>query len=555
MAPSSWSILPLPRSESLPILLVKCQFGSSDYTIYLTDLTYVWSETLDRRQIIRRALNDDTSIDPSEDAGQLKILLRKIEDALRGEQQTSLQLRYAGKGKALLLSAVAPLPAPLHPLIWTMHLEPSSQEAVTSELVVPSLIVQLTQGSQISSLLGQIKEKDHVIGRLLDKLESSGVELSSVFPGTAGLKSGKKGSGREAAAKYVKGLGVFDFKEAAYSKPNLSSQQDLVQEAFATRESHLLPKAKVTGHIQLPGQWWTSLGDQPGIVNDDHTLPTGNGDTKVEIKKNSQMSEKYDDEFQRQVTPPRLQGANGQTAPVTLNQTNLESISNVPSTFTQQDDETTEEEVEHRDEPKNSITKKSAAVSASSGRTPATYSSLEASPDEKASTPPNARKRVGVIGGRNGKTVSLEPNNIRGNDTSSPAAESEDSNVSRRGLGPVPSADNEYLPNQLWSSRSSAKTSPQPPSSKPHGRLGTIGGKGKAEPIHGNASEQPPVTRTPSAAVSEGHTGSCNVTTCTTKDSSPETETAQEKADRKREELKRQLREKAKAPVKRQRRF
>ncbi len=312
----AWSILPLPRSKTLPLLLVKCQFENAAYTIHLTDLTYVWSETLDRRQIIRRALNDDTSIDPSEDAGQLKILLKKLEEALQGEQQTSLELESDVKDKSLLLNAVAPLPAPLRPLTWAIHLEPSSQETVTSELVLPSLNVQLMQRCQVSALLGQIKEKDHVIGRLLDKLESSGVELNSVFPGTAGYKHGKKGSERANAAKYVKGLGAFDEEqwsnETARSKPPVASQQELVQEVFKTREMETLPKTDSIAYVEPLRSWWTTLNNRPNsstrsMVNGRVAFSAGHGDSTMDENRTSQLSDKYGDGFQVSYKPSGIQ--------------------------------------------------------------------------------------------------------------------------------------------------------------------------------------------------------------------------------------------------------
>ena len=80
---SSWQLLPLyfDSLKETP-LLSRSSFQTQSYDIFVTDLTSVWSESLDRRQIIRRALNEDTSIDPSQDSTQLKILLDKIKAGL-----------------------------------------------------------------------------------------------------------------------------------------------------------------------------------------------------------------------------------------------------------------------------------------------------------------------------------------------------------------------------------------------------------------------------------------------------------------------------------------
>ncbi|KAI9788132.1 MAG: hypothetical protein M1835_002443 [Candelina submexicana] len=585
----SWSILPLLRSEALPLLLVKFRSEASSYTIHLTDLIYVWSETLDRRQIIRRALNDETSIDPSEGADQLKILLQKIGEALRGEQQTSFQLGEGGKEKALLLSVVAQLPAPLRPLTWSIHLEPTSQEKVTSELILPSLAAQLMQRSQISFLLGQIKEKDHVIGRVLDKLESSGIELSSVFPGTVGLKQGKKGSGREKAAKYVKGLGAFDeerwLNETAYPRPPLSSQQKLVQEVFATSNSMHLPQVEAIDNIELLTSWWTILNDRPiasaqGIVNVDTASSANYSDSGLNNKDKRRVSEMYDDEFQRQATPPSLQSPAGRTTPVISSQITHKPAPNRQSDTTHQDDETTDEDEEHQYRPKNSMEKYSAAESSSLNQSLATLPSPEADLLTATTTTPKPRRKVGVIGGRKTKSVSPKPNDTRDHNASWPVAEARESTASGRDTRPSPTVTSEHHHEQVRppglstsyrrlgiiggkkehhtpteAALPSGTALSQPASNTVHGNLGTIGGKGRAESRLWNTSEQPLTTQTPSTAGSDDPRTLPAATTGTQKEPSPTTETAQEKADRKREELKRQLVEKAKAPVKRQRRF
>ncbi|KAI9704952.1 MAG: hypothetical protein M1836_006732 [Candelina mexicana] len=586
----SWSILPLPRSEALPLLLVKFQSEASSYTIHLTDLIYVWSETLDRRQIIRRALNDETSIDPSEGADQLKILLQKIGEALRGEQQTSLQLGEGGKEKALLLSAVAQLPAPLRPLTWSIHLEPTSQEKMTSELIFPSLAAQLMQRCQISSLLGQIKEKDHVIGRVLDKLESSGVELSSVFPGTVGLKYGKKGSGREKAAKYVKGLGAFDeerwLNETAYSRPPLSSQQKLVQEVFATSNLMHLPQLEAIDNIELLTSWWTRLNGRPitsaqGIVNVDTASSATYSDSDLNKKDKRRVPGMYDEEFQRQATPPSLQSPAGRTTPVISSQSTHKPAAKMQSDTTHQNDETTDEDEEHWYRPQNSVKNNSAAESSSLNQSLATLlPSPEANLLTATTTTPKPRRKVGVIGGRKAKSVSPEPNNTRDHNASGPAAEARDSIASTRDTRPSPTVSNQHHHEQVRppglstsykrlgiiggkkeqqspteAALPSGTALSQPASNTVHGKLGIIGGKGRAESTLRNTSEQPFTTQTPSVAGSDDHKTLPAATTGAQKESSPTTETAQEKADRKREELKRQLVEKAKVPIKRQRRF
>ncbi|KAI9812971.1 MAG: hypothetical protein M1832_006450 [Thelocarpon impressellum] len=136
---SDWRALPLPQNgDARPSLIVKCRFTKSSYVVHLTDLTRIWSESLDRREIIRRALNEDTSIDPSEDSEQLRILLQKIQGAINGDEGTTLHLDERGPGE-VRLNVQSPLPEPLKPLRWPIHLSTCSPEVLTNELLLPVL--------------------------------------------------------------------------------------------------------------------------------------------------------------------------------------------------------------------------------------------------------------------------------------------------------------------------------------------------------------------------------------------------------------------------------
>jgi XLF-Cernunnos, XRcc4-like factor, NHEJ component len=209
---SRWHILPLERRPGcVPPLLVKYSIDTkAGYNVYLTDLTYVWSEVLGRRQIIARGLEEDTSIDPSEDASQLQILLEKVQVAFEGAEGTFLELLPRKGGDGLVLRANAALPSPLRPLVWQIYLDPSPPQVLTEMLVLPLLGYHLALRDEVESLVRQVKSKDHVIGKLMDKVELSGMDISSIFPGIVGLDTGKKGDRREKAGKLVRGLGPFN---------------------------------------------------------------------------------------------------------------------------------------------------------------------------------------------------------------------------------------------------------------------------------------------------------------------------------------------------------
>lgn len=247
-------------------LLIKYSFTATSYSIYLTDLSQIWSESLDRGQIIRRALDAETSIDPSEGTDQLNLLLQKIEGAFAGQHESKLVLSWSGNGKDLLLAISASLPAPLRPLEWRSYLFPAPPALVTTELLLPCLHQLVLIVGETRSLLESLKEKDHVISKLVDKLQSTGIELSAVFPGAAGLRSIKNANSREVAARMVKGLGEFDKSKwrkdlhASFSPPSRISE--LIQKVFSNNMSEPLE----TNTEQGDSMWWEHLeiGEVPG---------------------------------------------------------------------------------------------------------------------------------------------------------------------------------------------------------------------------------------------------------------------------------------------------
>lgn len=240
-------------------LLIKHTFTATSYNVYLTDLSYIWLESLDRRQIIRRALDAETSIDPSEGTDQLHLLLQKINGALVGQYESKLVLSWSGKDKELFLEISAPLPAPLRSLEWRLCLLPAPPAVLTTELLLPSLYQQALIISETRSLLESLKEKDHVISRLVDKLQSNGIDLSSMFPGAAGVRSTKNANSREVAARTIKGLGEFDESKwrkdlrTSFSPPARTSE--LVENVFSSNISESLeinPEQEVS-------KWWKRL--------------------------------------------------------------------------------------------------------------------------------------------------------------------------------------------------------------------------------------------------------------------------------------------------------
>ncbi|OAL70968.1 hypothetical protein A7D00_4630 [Trichophyton violaceum] len=305
----NWERLPL-YSNSYPPLLFSYEPSSEGYEVFLTDLGHVWSESLSHKQIIDRAAKDDTSIDPSQDEDQYSVLLQKINDALHGSKGTSLCLSGRGAGSSLRLSTTTKLPKPLEPLEWTLVLSKCSPSALTRHMLVPTLRSWLGIEAQQQSLCELLEEKDKIIGKLFDKIESSGLELSTVFPGMANIRHGqKRGSLFSQASKLVKGVSPFD-----------KSSWETIHSSGVSKKSTSIPVGKylydddlfnVRNMELIESEWWN--------------LPTTSHSSSPSGEKASNNLERHtendgsesDDENQTQETPLGLKEIGTRPSPDT----------------------------------------------------------------------------------------------------------------------------------------------------------------------------------------------------------------------------------------------
>ena len=261
--PATWKPLVLhSKHDRIPPLLLKYELGPSDYKVWLTDLSYIWTESLDRRQILRRAFNIDTSIDPSEDSTQMRLFLNSVANALRHHSGTRVDLDESNDIKQLTLHTSTPLPHPLQPLDWSITLMLAPQYTFASEFVLPLLSQQLTAKVEKTSLLQQLKDKDSVISKLIEKLNGDGVDLGKVFPGALSSKSGTGPTARGIVAKSIKGLREFDQDqwESQFVRENAISRDvgSVLPEIFEN-------DGKDAGDgLQIAdcGEWWKRVGSK-----------------------------------------------------------------------------------------------------------------------------------------------------------------------------------------------------------------------------------------------------------------------------------------------------
>jgi hypothetical protein len=209
--------------------------------------------------IAKRAEEEAATIDPGEDPEQLKVLLEKIGEALqRGKESTVLS--SGTQTDSLEITTTTKLPAPLRPLRWTLKLSKEPLSSATSRLLIPLLKGEADRESRQRSLLNQIKQKDYVLGKLFDKIETLGTELGSVFPSAAGLRTSRKGSTRSEAGRFVKGIAPFD-EEAWLAEVGSSNGSGFGINLF--QEISESGNVEDLENINQHGEWWRQLQKRP----------------------------------------------------------------------------------------------------------------------------------------------------------------------------------------------------------------------------------------------------------------------------------------------------
>lgn len=235
-------------SHEVASLFAKYNFGSAGYTVLLTDLTYIWEESLDRKQIIKRALDLDTPIDPSEDGSQMQLLLRHVRESFEGRAGTSVTVSGRHDAGELNVNISVPLDSPLPPLQWPLYLARAAQSVFTAEFVMPNLRICSLAHAQINSLLQHLTEKDNIIDKLTEKLQSDGNGLSNLFPGASVSRTGSKLNPRQTVGKSVKGFSAFDEKQwREQIPPSFDSNEDIDMIVSTVFDSDIAP-------LSNPGQ-------------------------------------------------------------------------------------------------------------------------------------------------------------------------------------------------------------------------------------------------------------------------------------------------------------
>lgn len=219
MAPTSmpaWRKLAIAdTNESLnSLLFFTFKRGESGLDLSVTDLVHVWRAVQTSKQELKdQAIKTRCSIDPTEDEEQYEVLLNKLEEAISGSPKSQVRLLSHTENsipERFEMETSILLPAPLGTLQWSFRMVRQEASALTRALVVPALRVIDASRRREADLRRKIKDKDHVIAKLMDKIEGSGIDLAMVFPGFAGAR---KGLSARQAAQVVPGLKAFRVEE------------------------------------------------------------------------------------------------------------------------------------------------------------------------------------------------------------------------------------------------------------------------------------------------------------------------------------------------------
>lgn len=427
-----------------------------------------------------RAFAEESPIDPTEDAGQMRLLLGKIRGAIDGEKGTRRQLiRNAEDHRALNLHLTTPLPGSLGDLTWTINLKPLPAASLQHHLIKPLMSRVYGQRKQLDDLIGQLNAKDHIISKLLDKLEGSGMEITSIFPGAAAVRGSKHSTSREQAAQQVQGLGVFDRKK-------------WLQDHISTLGSHV-PHGKLPEVLDVPApidhiddpkeadyQWLSALPSAIGesVYKEDiaaAAVDDADGDATMDEEDNGAD----EDIFERQDTPPRLKKS--KPSRILPNATTRASRSQAAH---QHSDETTDDD--DLDGPSSRPQRRALA-------TPEPTSSALSEAKKEASQLLPKPRRLGKLGG-SVTTQSMGQN--LGNNVNDPkdkgtGSETEDEDENDLDISKPPD-----------SSLQPSLTAIEQPAGVParRGKLGVLGGKKAAGSADGSASPTPAHQSSPEPA-------------------------------------------------------
>ena len=312
-APSEWSLLRTVSSsrskqKSCPKLFYK--FSASPEggaVLLLTDLISLWSCSLSRSEIIDAAFEQHTSIDPSESDEQMKVFLDKLALSLHGAAN-NLAKENSGIPQSVVLKTSIDLPKPLKPLEWMFTLAPQPASELAHHILRPTLHQLSIAQTKLEKVFDILKDKDHVIERLLDRVAEKGVDMSLIFPTLTGTaKRGGSGVKVEDAKKLVPGMKSFERQGWEKGFTNDSSKDvgevklsELVEgceKCFAHSEEQ---------HTESMSTWVQKLPGAESFENEASKSFASKSQSQSQSQLKGDEDTESENEFETQATPPDL---------------------------------------------------------------------------------------------------------------------------------------------------------------------------------------------------------------------------------------------------------
>lgn len=255
-----WQELTTTSHSSCPKLFYKFTSQEDGYELLVTDLIGLWLVRADAEATRTYARRNRTSIDPT--GAQFEVLLEKLQQSLR-DGTNILYRDDDSEDESLVLKTTIKLPKPLQPLEWQFYLQPEGAGEMAEHILRPSLHEASESKRKLDSLIDIIKQKDHVISKLLERIENSSTDLSLIFPRITSLKSRKGIVTTKDAQAQVPGLATFNRK--------LWDDKFRSESAYAGFETHGLSNLmagceKCPKHTAKQHEKW--LQKLPGIAND-----------------------------------------------------------------------------------------------------------------------------------------------------------------------------------------------------------------------------------------------------------------------------------------------
>ncbi|PNY24352.1 Uncharacterized protein TCAP_05713 [Tolypocladium capitatum] len=535
----SWRPLALPPFPGLPVVLVSAEMGNASYTVRVTDMANMWEESLERKAICMRGWSENTSIDPSDTpenmAKFLTCLKAAMDSSLPGHEDTGLDLSTATAADAgedgLTLKMTCALRG-FDPLRWPFHLRKSPPSSIATDLVLPLIQAHYARKRQVESLVQVLGHKDAVLAKLSDKLEAMGTGMENVFTAL----SGRRKVTRSVAADKVKGLAPFDQRkwkaELEDEIKGPDNTHDLVQSVFGGSGLEHGAMMEIDKSPALDN-WWRGFKGTSQLAHRRRIqeTPPAKGSPATPPR-----NAEDDGDFQVQATPPHL-GSGGKCkatsiAPPPDSASSTEGEGEGDSVVPDSNPPVAISESTRKSEAKKATTR----LGAIGGRE---LSAALRSPTPEAKAAGDARARQPADDSETASEASEDDATASVPGSSPPPAPklAPVTGVRKGGLGNIGGTAPKTRPPEAEEPKGKADaTAPR--------KLGVIGNK-----IGGGMSSTMPAREDTSRGRASAREDEASV------EKEPR-ETSQERANRRREELKRELEKQAAAgPAKKKRRF